>query len=170
MELGGGGDFFKLCILKLWAQECAWKNNALHSFIHSLGIIQNIFTVIAQPMITAGWTVFQDRQDEYKISSPWNLQISNNKTEWISFSALSNNNYYSFMTQPLFLRLRLRSALHYVPTSWQKKLMKTHGKLTFAKLWACLVRKRRKFISIIKECSKAWSSSSLRVSRKKPKT
>lgn len=108
---------------------------------------------------------FQDGQEEYKISSFWNLQIFNNKTDWSSFSVLSNNNYYCFVSQSLFLRLRLRSIVHYTTSRWHKKLMKTHGKLTFSKLRACLIRKIRKFISIMKECSKAWCNSSLRISR-----
>lgn len=45
------------------------KTSALHSFIHSLGIIQDILTVSAQPMTIAGQAVFQDRRGEYKISS-----------------------------------------------------------------------------------------------------
>lgn len=138
------------------------EDSAFHSFIHSLGIIQSILTRYA--MIIAGWDVFQDGQDEYKISSFWNLQIFNSKTDRTSFSVLSDNNYYCFVSQSLFLRLRLRSIAHYITTRWHKKLMKIHGKLNFSKLWACLIRKIRKFISIMKKCSKAWCNSSLRVS------
>lgn len=67
-ELGGRGDFFQVCTENMGMKVCM-KINALYSFIHSLGIIQSRLTASAKPVMTAGWIVFQDRQDKYVISS-----------------------------------------------------------------------------------------------------
>lgn len=83
----GEGETFSCCVHWKYGQETVHEKQCF-TFIHSLCIIQSILTVSALPMIIAGRAIFQDRWDEYLISSLWNLQISNSKTEQTSFRVL----------------------------------------------------------------------------------